>query len=169
MKLDLSNNKISEIDPFFFNSEMSLTHLNLAKNHITTIPERINLLKYLKMLDISSNRIKKVPLEVFENLKILRIEWPIYQQMIFTESISSYNDSQRPPEIKVEDLNSWISKLKKIRKRNFDFFDFIRSQNPAYKYPTNATSLFNIVAIKAIKLYLYYSLSIEVTQGSHCQ
>ena len=93
LKLDISNNKIAHIDPEFFESGMSLTHLKLSKNQLVTVPEQINKLKYLKTLDISSNRIRRLPLEVFENLKILRIEWPIYHKMITSEMVESFKDS----------------------------------------------------------------------------
>lgn len=83
--LDLSDNSIRDIDPFVFRDGM--THLNyiyLSNNQIMSIPySQIFLLKQLKILDLSYNRITRMTLPQYESeisgikisLDVLRLDY----------------------------------------------------------------------------------------------
>lgn len=60
--LDLRENSLKEIDPSVFRDGMAhLTHLYLNDNQLTYIPyAQLSLLKRMKLLDLSYNRISKM-------------------------------------------------------------------------------------------------------------
>lgn len=74
VNLDLSNRRISTLDPAVFSRMSSLVDLNLTNNRLTGFPLSLGL-RHLKKLNCNSNLLKSVQtLEQFPNVEELHIE-----------------------------------------------------------------------------------------------
>lgn len=73
--LDLSNNKITKVDPRLAIMFKHLKHLNLSCNEIRVIPLELVFIKSLLHFDISRNQIQKVPFTIglMKSLKQLNL------------------------------------------------------------------------------------------------
>lgn len=60
-ELNLSNNELVEFPVVCFAELNNLSELKLSGNHITCIPDEVNLLPLLKLLDLGSNKISSLP------------------------------------------------------------------------------------------------------------
>lgn len=73
IQLDLSSNKMVELNGNHLKSLTFLQELNLAKNDIPSLPKEIGLLKQLKMLNLRGNALKELPSTVgqLQDLEVL--------------------------------------------------------------------------------------------------
>jgi hypothetical protein len=71
--LDISSNKLTELDGQLLKNLHYLKELNLAKNELIELPKEIGTLKKLTLLNLRSNKIKSLPNEIgeLESLEIL--------------------------------------------------------------------------------------------------
>lgn len=72
-QLDMSNNKISEIDPGTFDPTTNLKNVNFANNYIKELPNDLfSKNKKLEDVDFSNNQIEKIRNELFGNPSALK-------------------------------------------------------------------------------------------------
>jgi Leucine-rich repeat (LRR) protein len=62
--LTLMRNNLQTLNEAEFGKITNLTHLNLAFNNLTAIPDTIGLLIHLKDVDVSHNKLKEIPISV---------------------------------------------------------------------------------------------------------
>jgi Leucine-rich repeat (LRR) protein len=74
--LDLSNNYLTNLPNWFFDSMKNLTHLDLSKNYLNQLPEKFQELKKLKDLYLSFNQFEYFPPSIINltSLQFLKID-----------------------------------------------------------------------------------------------
>lgn len=80
--IDLSDNKIEDLNPLFFKKIYNISSLDLSFNCIKELSEEMLTLKRLNWLDLTGNLITNLPVFMLDmDLSELRIEWAFYTEL----------------------------------------------------------------------------------------
>ena len=101
--IDLSINAISTLSPKFFSTFQNMTHLNISNNNLHDLPEEASLLAQLKVLNFSDNKftifpdsIMKLPSLTLMDVSSNLIENVTLELFFFLPSLSEVDISNNP-------------------------------------------------------------------------
>ena len=171
--VDLSNNKISELNSKLFSENQQLEMLSLRKNQIKIVhDETFENLKNLKLLYLNNNEIKKINANVFrknENLKMLSLVDNLIDH-VEDDAFKSLN--------KLEELYLDYNKIKKISAAIFkqnsmlkvlslknnqiksiedDAFKFLKNVKILYLHPLNFCPRTNIFSGSLVNSLTFFN------------
>lgn len=138
-QLDLSYNKIKDLDLRFYQKIYNVTSLDLSFNDLTHITQDILILKRVKWLDLTGNFIETFPtFFAHSNISEIRFDWAFYTKIRSFKKESDMNLKSKDNEINEHEddvvgtrslhMQIFSSVVKNYEKKKLyiDFFDYAK-------------------------------------------
>jgi len=121
-ELNLSKNKLVDIEENIINILNRLVKLNISYNKLTCIPDSIGKLQNLTQLDLKSNEIDCIPLQLFQLKQLQELDLSFNKIKVIPSKISMLVNlvELKLSRNKIQTIPPEIGKLKNLRKLHID-------------------------------------------------
>ncbi|MCP4701967.1 MAG: GTPase [Gammaproteobacteria bacterium] len=120
-KLDISNNKLANLPPEFFNIGY-IKELNLSGNQLESIPAKISLFSELTSLDLGNNKISQLPPEISSLSNLTHIDLSVNRLTVLPDELTQLKKLTHL-DLRYNKLRELPAGLVKLPLQHLDFSD----------------------------------------------